>query len=333
MNSQHIAEITANSLPKKLITISIPVLNEADNIGPLLQRLRQVTDSQPKYDFEFLFTDNASNDATFERLAEAARSDTRIRVVRFTRNFGFQASILENYLRAKGDAAIQIDADLQDPPELIPEFIATWESGYKVVYGIRRTRDEGRLLRNLRRVFYRIINRISDQDIPVDAGDFRLIDRSIIEHLREVKDNSPYIRGIISEFGYRQIGVPYDRTARTSGKSKFRPMSLIRLASDGICSQSTKPLEFITVFGFVVSFLSLLAAGFYFVWFILVTRKPPTGFTTLVILVLLSIGTNAAFVGVLGEYIGRIFRNTRQIPRPIVSDIIDSDQAIDRRQK
>ena len=227
---------------KRLVTISIPVLNEADNIAPLMKRLRAVAEAHHRYDFEFLFTDNASSDATFERLAEEARADSRVRVIRFTRNFGFQTSILTNYLNARGDAAIQIDADLQDPPELLGEFLAAWEQGYKVVYGIRRSRRENPLLNSIRKLFYRVLARLSNVDLPVDAGDFRLIDRVVIEDLRRVKDENPYIRGVIAHLGYRQTGIPYDRAERQRGTSKFRLLSLIRLGIDGVCGQSTKPL-------------------------------------------------------------------------------------------
>lgn len=308
---------------KRLVTISVPVLNEADNIKPLLERLRAVADTHSRYDFEFLFTDNASSDATFERLAEEAARDERIRVLRFTRNFGFQTSILSNYLNANGDAAIQIDADLQDPPELIGDFLTAWEKGYKVVYGIRRSRPENFVLKSARKLFYRGLAALSSADLPVDAGDFRLIDRIVIEDLRKVRDDAPYIRGTIAELGYKQIGIPYDRTERKRGVSKFRLLALIRLAVDGICSQSTKPLELITLLGAVLSFLSLFAAVFYFAWYFFVFRKPPQGFTTLVILVLISTSIQTAFIGMLGEYIGRIFRNTRHVPSAIIDQRIE----------
>jgi glycosyltransferase involved in cell wall biosynthesis len=314
---------------KRLVTVSIPVLNEADNIEPLMQRLRAVADTHPGYDFEFLFTDNASTDATFERLADEARGDNRVRVIRFTRNFGFQTSILTNYLNANGDAAIQIDADLQDPPELFGEFLAAWEQGYKVVYGIRRSRPENIVLRSARKLFYRGLASLSSIELPVDAGDFRLIDRTVIEDLRKVRDDAPYIRGTIAQLGYKQIGIPYDRTERQRGKSKFRLLALIRLAVDGVCGQSTKPLELITLLGTMLSFLWFFGALFYFAWYLLVVRKPPQGFTTLVILVLLSTSIQTAFIGMLGEYIGRIFRNTRHIPAPIIDQRIEPVQTPD----
>jgi dolichol-phosphate mannosyltransferase len=307
----------------RLVTISVPVLNEADNIVPLLGRLRAFAATCPQYDFEFLFTDNASTDATFELLAEQARKDHRVRVIRFTRNFGFQLSILTNYLNARGEAAIQIDADLQDPPELFADFLAAWEHGYKVVYGVRRTRPENRVLGTARRLFYRGLAKLSTVELPVDAGDFRLIDRAVIEDLRQVKDEAPYIRGVIAHLGYRQIGIPYDRAKRTRGQSKFRLPSLIRFAVDGICGHSTKPLELITLLGTTLSGLSFLGALFYFAWYLFVVRKPPQGFTTLVILILLSTSVQTAFIGLLGEYIGRIFKNTRHIPAPIIERRIE----------
>lgn len=308
---------------KRLITISVPVLNEADNIEPLMERLRAVAATHRRYDFEFLFTDNASTDATFEQLAEEARADDRVRVIRFTRNFGFQTSILTNYLNARGDAAIQIDADLQDPPELFGEFLATWERGYKVVYGIRKGRPENPVLSTARKLFYRGLASLSSVDLPVDAGDFRLIDRVVIEHLRQVKDESLYIRGTIAQLGYQQIGIPYDRAQRQRGSSKFHLLALIRFAVDGVCGQSTKPLELITLLGTLFSLISFSGALFYFAWYFLVMGKPPAGFTTLVILILLSTSVQTAFIGLLGEYIGRIFRNTRHIPAPIIDQRIE----------
>ncbi len=313
---------------KQLVTVSVPVLNEADNIEPLLERLRAVADAHQRYEFEFLFTDNASTDATFERLAEQARADSRVRVIRFTRNFGFQISILTNYLNARGDAAIQIDADLQDPPELLGEFLAAWEQGYKVVYGIRRSRPENPFLSATRKLFYRGLARLSNVDLPVDAGDFRLVDRAVIEELRKVKDEAPYVRGVIAQLGYKQIGIPYDRIERQRGKSKFHLLALIRLAVDGVCGESTKPLELITLLGTTFSVLSFFGALFYFTWSVLAASKPQ-GFTTLVILILLSTSIQTAFIGLLGEYIGRIFRNTRHIPAPIIDQRIEPVPALD----
>ncbi|MEQ9244454.1 MAG: glycosyltransferase family 2 protein, partial [Nitratireductor sp.] len=184
---------TRRKTQRKLITISVPVYNEEENIPALHAALSELAERENGYDFEFLFTDNASTDRTFELLCERAREDDRIRVLRFSRNFGFQKSILTNYLNANGAAAVQIDADLQDPPRVISDFLRLWEQGYKVVYGIRRRRQENPVLNLSRRAFYAVITNLSQTPVPRDAGDFRLIDRVIIENLRGIDEQTPYL--------------------------------------------------------------------------------------------------------------------------------------------
>jgi polyisoprenyl-phosphate glycosyltransferase len=312
---------------RKLITISVPVLNEEGNIDRLLDRLHLVAKQNAAYDFEFLFTDNVSTDGTFAKLAEKAVMDRRIRVLRFSRNFGFQRSILTNLLNARGAAAIQIDADLQDPPELVADFLAKWETGYKVVYGVRRQRLEHWVLRLARKAHYRTIRALSEVEVPLDAGDFRLVDRIIIEHLRTYVDQTLYLRGIIASLGYPQIGIPYDRTARTAGRSKFNLAKLIALSIDGICNQSTKPLHYITVFGFLTSIVVAIMVLMYVLIFFFSSYDLPPGFTTLTLLMLTSIGINAAFVGLIGEYVGRIYNNVRGGPMTVIVDRIEQPSA------
>jgi dolichol-phosphate mannosyltransferase len=308
---------------RKLITISIPVFNEEDNIDRLLERLDAMVRSNSRYDFEFLFTDNASTDNTFAKLAERAALDRRIRVLRFSRNFGFQRSILTNFLNARGDAAIQIDADLQDPPELITEFLTKWEQGYKVVYGIRRRRVENRLLKLARALHYRLIQALSEVPVPLDAGDFRLVDRVIITALGRQGDQAPYIRGMIASLGYAQIGIAYDRSPRVAGHTKFSLGALVRLSIDGICSQSTLPIQYITTFGFITSFFSAIFVLAYFIIYLVSGGTVVRGFTTLVLLILISMSLQALFIGVIGEYIGRIYNNVRSQQLTIIADRID----------
>lgn len=308
---------------RKLITISVPVYNEEENIASLMTRLKAFAEVEPAYDFEFLFTDNASEDRTYERLAEEARVDPRVRVVRFARNFGYQRSILTNFLMARGDAAVQVDADLQDPPEMITQFIRHWEQGYRVVYGIRRRRDEPWLMEACRKLYYRLIHSISDVNLPKDAGDFRLIDRTIIEHLRTIQDKNPYIRGLIAALGNRQIGIEYDRAPRIAGTSKFNFLRLVRLAIDGIVSQSTAPLHYITLFGFALCALSAVVSVGYLIYWVANWNTIAPGFTTLVLLQLVTIGLNAAFLGLLGEYLARVTENVRGHPFVVIERIID----------
>jgi len=314
---------TQATTTRKLITISIPVFNEEGNIDGLLRRIGAVAEKNADYDFELLFTDNCSTDNTFAKLAEHASCDARIRVLRFSRNVGFQRSILTNLLNSKGAAAILIDADLQDPPELVTDFLRHWERGYKVVYGIRRRRVENPLMQLARRAHYRLIQALSETDVPLGAGDFRLVDRIVIEDLRTYTDKTPYLRGIIASIGYPQIGIPYDRSDRVVGKTKFNLQDLIRLSFDGICSQSTKPLQYITLFGFITSIMSLFLIVIYLIEYFISDSRGARGFTTLVLLVLVSISINAIFIGLIGEYVGRIYNNVRGGPPTIIADRIE----------
>ncbi len=216
----------------------IPVFNEADNIPPLCERLSGVADGlSPKYQFEFLFMDNHSTDQTFEIISTLAEDEDRVRCLRFSRNFGFQKSILTGYLNARGNAAIQIDADLQDSPELIPEFLEQWEQGNAAVYGIRAKRSEGRLVTAARSLFYWLIDAISADDLAHDAGNSRLVDRRILEALRQIDDYHPYLRGLIASFGFDQVGGP--TTVALASKATRNSRSSSWLAWPSMASWST----------------------------------------------------------------------------------------------
>ena len=244
---------------KKKISLVTPVYNEEENIEFFYNAVLGLIDTlKDRYEFEFIFTDNHSEDRTWTILESLAKKDFQVRIIRFSRNFGYQKSILTGYLNSTGDAAIQLDCDLQDPLELIPEFLSLWEQGYKVVYGIRKSREEGFLLHSLRKLYYRLISNISDISIPVDAGDFRLVDRRILDEFHLVKDENPYLRGIIAEMGFSQVGIPYDRRARTRGKSKFRWADLWVLGMDGVLNHSILPLKILFYFG---GFIFLLTLG------------------------------------------------------------------------
>lgn len=312
-----------SKMQKTLITVSIPIYNEERNIKRLVSRLQKVAEIESKYEFEFLFTDNASTDDGFSLLNGLAQSETRIRVLRFSRNFGFQKSILTNYLNAKGKAAIQLDADMQDPPEMISDFLRKWEEGYKVVYGIRRRRKENPLLHLVRRIYYWLVDSLTQYPVPKNAGDFRLIDDIILKELRHTTEQTPYLRGMISSFGYAQIGIPYDRDIRRAGSSKFSFLQLVEIGIDGITAQSIRPLRIVTIFGVLLSISSTLAILYYLMASYFYFDTIPSGFTTIVLLLLFLIGLNAFLLGLLGEYIGRIFNNTRGLPSTIIQDSIE----------
>ena len=302
-----------------MITILVPVFNEAPNIEPLHARLQPVLARlEQAFDVELLFTDNHSTDDTFARLEALCRRDPRVRVLRFSRNFGFQRSILTGYLNARGDAAVQIDCDLQDPPELILEFVQRWQQGYQVVYGVRRGRKEGAGVTLLRKVFYRLIDWLSETPLPVDAGDFRLVDRIVLDQLAKMDDYHPYLRGAIAAMGFQQTGLAYDRAERTAGESKFPLSALIRLAVDGILNHSVVPLRVATYTGLTVSLLTLVGVGALVIGKIWFGQAWPAGFALLTVLILLSLSLNALFLGIIGEYLGRIYQQVKTRPITIV---------------
>lgn len=298
--------------------------NEEGNVELVFQRLTALDATIAErfgFEVEVIINDNASTDATFQRIrnfqAQSAMLPFSLRVFRFSRNIGFQRSILVGYCKAKGDAVVQLDADMQDPPELIPEFIAKWLEGYYVVYGVRRSRAESRLLTLSRKLFYRLIDRISPDELPHDSGDFRLVDRRLVDVIRSVYDQEPYLRGLIASFGMKQIGVPYDRAVRKAGVSKFDFAKLLRLSIDGITNHSVAPLRLATVIAFVVVAIIAVLGAFYVIsWGI--GAPLPAGFMTQVLLQLVGIGTLAALIGIQGEYVARIYSQVKDRPLAII---------------
>lgn len=308
---------------KPLISISIPVLNESGNIRALYARLdalgRQMRD---KCELEFVFSDNHSDDDTWDLLAELARHDPRVRAIGFSKNFGFQRSILANYLHTRGDAVMQIDADLQDPPELLEAFFDLWQQGYQVVYGIRRKRPEAWLLKNFRRFGYWVIDKISEHPIPRDVGDFRLIDRRVIDALAKMRNSSPYLRGMIAGLGFNQTGVTYDRDARTAGESKFNVSRLVRLGLTAVFNHSVVPLRAASFLGLAILAVSVIGAVYYLALRLL-HPELPRGLASIHILVLFGIGLNSFFLGIIGEYLLRIYLVVRAEPIAIVQQSLN----------
>lgn len=304
---------------RKLITICVPVLNEEANIAKLYAAVQELRQSlSHRYRFELLFTDNHSTDGTFALLTELAERDPAVRVLRFSRNFGFQPSVLTGYLNARGDAVIQLDCDLQDPPSLIPRLLELWEAGNQVVYGVRDKRKEGWMITFARRCFYRAIHSLSECELPLDAGDFRLVDRRVIDELARIDDATPYVRGTIAALGFQQIGVPYERAARQGGESKFRLRDLTNLALDGIFNHSFVPLRLATYVSLTIALATLILFLAYVAGRLYFSSSWPPGFATLVVLMLLSISLNALFFGIQGEYIARIYRQVKRRPLTIV---------------
>lgn len=309
---------------RPLISVIVPVFNEEKNVENCYRSIKSVFDSvADQYRLEILFSDNHSTDRTFEILAELAAADPDLRVIRLARNFGFQRSLLTAYRNAAGDAAIQIDCDLQDPPELMIEFLRLWRKGHDVVAGIRRKREEPRFLQWARKSFYRILRRISDDQMIDDAGDFRLVDKSVIDRLKQVRDARPFTRGLVSALSARQTGIPYDRKARLFGASKFPLRRLWGFAMDGIINHSLVPLRLATLVGLAAFLSAFLMIGWYLLSFLVAGNEWPEGFATLTILLLGSIGLNAILIGIMGEYVGRIYEEVRIRPLTIIETTIN----------
>ena len=312
------------NLITKLISIVVPVYNEEETIETFYETVKsELNQFSDRYNFEFIFTDNCSTDSTFSILRTLAEKDLRVKAVRFSRNFGYQKSIFTGYCLASGDASIQMDCDLQDPPSLIQELILKWEEGHEVVYGIRVTRAEIWFLKVTRQFFYRIINFLSEDHLPPDAGDFRLVDRKVITQLTQLYDANPYLRGTIAAMGFRQIGIPYHRPQRMKGQTKFRFHHYLSLAFDGILNHSVVPLRLATFVGLVTSlslilyFLGLTALNliFYQAW--------PRGFATTSSLILIAISLNSIFLGVIGEYLGRIYQQVKRLPMTTIDQMVN----------
>jgi len=308
---------------KPLISIAIPVLNEEGNIQSLYERLNVLADRmQDRCELEFVFSDNHSSDKTWLMLRELSSRDDRVRAIRFSKNFGFQRSILANYMHARGDAVMQIDADLQDPPELLEAFFDKWRAGYQVVYGIRNKRPEVPLLHLFRKCGYWVIDRVSEHPIPRNVGDFRLIDKKVIQNLCKVKTANPYLRGMIAGLGFNQTGIAYDRDARVAGESKFNVRRLVHLGLTAVFNHSTIPLRIASFLGLAILFVSFFAA-LYYVGLKIMYPELPQGLASIHVLVLFGIGFNAFLLGIIGEYLLRIYLVLRDEPVAVVEQSLN----------
>jgi glycosyltransferase involved in cell wall biosynthesis len=312
----------------KIISIVVPVLNESTNINHLVKRL---IDASTSWDFsyEVIFIDDGSTDNTLDLIREMHRKHPNFKYISFSRNFGHQTAVSAGLHHASGDAVVVMDADLQDPPEEIHKLLTKWREGYKVVYGIRQRRNEGIFKKTAYWMFYRILNKLSPISIPLDAGDFCVIDRSAVDHLNALPERNRFVRGLRSWIGFNQIGVPYDRHARFSGEVKYSFKKLLRLAFDGIINFSYRPLQIIGTFGFIVSLLSFAGLVFLAIFRILdisilgYSPKQVSGFTYLVLIIMFIGGLQTLALGVFGEYLGRMLDEVKQRPLYIIKESSD----------
>lgn len=297
----------------------IPVYNEQETLEELWTRLAAVLDGLDG-ESEVLFVDDCSFDRTPELLHELAQRDARVKTIRFARNFGHQVAISAGLDFALGDAVIVMDADLQDPPEVVPELVARWQEGYEVVYAEREAREgEGWLKRKSAAWFYRVLRRLSNVDMPVDVGDFRLVDRRALDVFRSMRERSRYVRGMFSWVGFRQIGVPYRRSERFAGEPKYSFRKSLRLAIDGIVSFSNAPLRMALVWGFVFSFASFVVGVGAIVAKLAGAFVVP-GWASIVVVVSFLGGIQLTLMGMMGLYIGRIYEEVKARPLYVIRE-------------
>jgi polyisoprenyl-phosphate glycosyltransferase len=303
------------------LSVAVPLYNEESVLSELLRRLRKILESVAGGPHEILLVDDGSSDRTLEILEAEAAGDPRITAVVLSRNFGHQAALTAALDHCSGDAVVVMDADLQDAPEAIPRFVEEFEKGYDVVYATRAQRREAWWLRFSYFLFYRLLATLSESNLPLDAGDFALISRRVVEQLRRLPEHHRYLRGLRSWVGFRQIGIPIDRAERHAGRSKYSLRKLMELASDGIFAFSIVPLRAAVLLGVLAMAVSGLYVA-YAVYARLFLNRSPQGFTALVVLITFLSGILLFFLGIIGEYVGRLYEEVKARPLYIIGKTI-----------
>ncbi len=304
----------------KKVTLLIPVYNEEAALPALYERLAGLAARHPEYEWEMLFVNDGSSDATLDEIRGLRAADRRVCYVNLSRNFGKEIAMLAGFDFASGDCCVVMDADLQDPPELVGRMLAYWEQGYDDVYARRRGRgEESWLRRKLSLAFYRLLQRMSRIDVLPNVGDFRLLDRRCVLAMRRLRERERYTKGLFCWIGYRKKGIDFDRGDRVAGRSSWSFLKLLNLAVEGITSSSTAPLRIATVCGMLCAVSSFLYA-IYFVVKTLLYGDAAAGFPTLIVVVLFLGGLQLFSLGVIGEYVGRIFNETKGRPAYLASD-------------
>lgn len=308
----------------KKISILVPCYNEEKSIPLLYPELKKIMDGQPSYDWEVLFVNDGSKDNTLSQIKSLREDDKRINFVNLSRNFGKENAMLAGFDYVTGDCMIILDADLQDPPSLIPQMLEYWEQGYQDVYAKRSNRGkESWLRKKLSLLFYKILDHSTRFDILQNVGDFRLLDRQCINALRKLRESERYTKGMFCWIGFKKKEITFDRGDRVAGDSNWNFWSLFNLAIDGVTSFTTAPLRFATVLGAFVALIAFCFMLFYGVKTIAFGEQV-RGFTTLIVVILFMGGVQLMTIGVLGEYIGRIFNETKKRPTYLASEYNES---------
>jgi glycosyltransferase involved in cell wall biosynthesis len=303
-------------MQKKLLSIVTPTFNEIDNIESLLDKIREAIVPLDQYEFEIIVIDNCSSDGTQEKIREIAGKDARIKAIFNVRNFGHIRSPYYGILQSNGVATIYLASDFQDPPDLIPKFIEEWEKGWKLVMAVKPVSKSSPLMHFLRKYYYKFLDNISDIEILKDATGFGLYDKKIIEHLKEINDPYPFLRGIICELGYPIKSIPFIQPRRLGGITKNNFYTLLDIAMLGLVSHSKVPIRIASLLGFLLGCVSILIALYFLVMKLILWDSFPLGSAPAIIGLFFMFGIQLFFVGILGEYIGSIHTHVRN--RPIV---------------
>lgn len=323
-----VANPSSRDLSGGIETISVvcPVFNESEGIYEFYSRTSAAMKAiEPSVDYELIFVNDGSSDDTSDVLRKIASDDAHVGLIEFSRNFGHQIAITAGIDHAEGDAVVIIDSDLQDPPEVIAQMVDLWRDGGDVIYGQRNSRPgESRFKLFTARVFYRLINSLSDVALPLDAGDFRLMDRKVVDALKEMREESRYVRGLVAWVGFNQASLRYDRDVRYAGETKYPLRKMLRFAADGISSFSEKPLRLAMQAGMAITLVAFLMA----IWILCAKVIDPSsqlpGYASMMAVVLLLGGIQLLSIGVLGQYIGRTYREVKGRPLYVVADRINT---------
>lgn len=314
-----VSTTTATSTPRPKLSIVVPVFNEADNLAPLIARLEPILDAHAG-SWEIVCIDDGSRDGTLAALRALHAQDSRINAISFSRNFGKEVAIAAGLDHANGDAVVIMDADLQHPPEVIPAFLTKWREGFLNVYGQRTDREgESPLKRNFAKAFYRLFASFGETELPEGAGDFRLLDRRVVEALRALPERARFSKGLYAWVGFPATGVPFEVADRAHGESKFRFSKLFSFAFDGLSSFSTVPLKIATWLGVVIAIIASFT-GLYFLVRTLLFGTDLPGFPSLIVSIMFFSGIQLISLGMIGEYVGRIFAEVKRRPLYLVGE-------------
>lgn len=310
----------------KKLSIVIPMYYEEEVANECYERMTKVCKSISDYEYEIIFVNDGSKDKTFEILENISKKDKNIKVISFARNFGHQCAVTAGLKYTTGDAIVIIDADMQDPPELIPEMLKLWEQGNEVIYGKRKKREgESRFKLLTASMFYKTLNALSDVEIPKDTGDFRLVDKKVVDTINAMPEHNKFLRGLFSWVGYKQYAYEYERKERYAGETKYPLKKMLKLATDGIIGFSTKPLKLLGGLGIVsiiISFIILLYALFSFIfdW-----NNVEAGWTSIMVSITFFAGVQLLSIWVLSEYVGRIYDESKGRPQYIIDKTLNID--------